>query len=153
MLINQMTIHADYEKVLKKRRWIFLAMLAVGVIGFACYFLLVPGSSLGDHARGFYLGAASGFSGVSIAFLIRTQYLITHPEARKKAKIKETDEREQKIMSQALLVAGQITFFVVVAALFVVLPLNMAAYCTLLCVMALYFLIYVIASAWLSKKL
>ena len=43
------------------------------------------------YARGFYLGAASGISIGAVILLIRMQYLLTHPEARKKAKIQEQE--------------------------------------------------------------
>lgn len=143
----------DYEKSLRLRRWAAIGLLALGLVGFVCYFLLVPGSDLSDYIQGFYLGAASGISLGALILLIRTQYLLTHPQARRKAKIKETDEREQKIVHTSFEAAGAVTFFTSAAALFVVLPLSMTAFKTLMATMILYCFIFVAANAWLSKKL
>lgn len=154
MLVKMMlTNGGDYEKSLKQRRWAAIGMLAVGLVGFMCYFLLVPNSDLSDYAQGFYLGATTGITFGALLLLIRTQYLISHPQAQRKAKIKETDEREQKIIHTAFEVAGIVAFFASAAALFVVLPLSMAAFRALMAVMTLYCLVFVAVRAWLSKKL
>ena len=151
MLINLMTCGSDYEKSLKQRRLYFLAMLLVGVVGFVCYFLLVPGSSLSNHAQGFYLGAATGITAGALIFLVRTQKLLTNPKAQKKARIKETDERQVQILQEAAFTAGMITFFGAAAALFVVLPISPEAYYALLGMVALYTLSFAILSFVLPK--
>ena len=154
MLIKQLlTGNGDYGKSLKQRRWAAIALLAVGLVGFACWFFLIPNSHLSEYAQGFYLGAASGITAGALVLLIRTQYLITHPQAQRRAKIKEADERERKIVHTAFEVAGGVTFFASAAALFVVLPLSMDAFRALLAVMTLFCLAFVTANAWLSKKL
>ena len=154
MLIKAMlTGSGDYGKSLRQRRWAAIGMLCVGLVGFSCYFLLIPDSGLSDYAQGFYLGAATGITAGALVLLIRTQYLITHPQAQRKAKIKETDERERKIVHTAFETAGGVTYFASIAALFVVLPLSMAAFKTLMAVIILYSFVFAAASAWLSKKL
>ena len=70
--------------------------------------------------------------------LVRTHYLITHPEVRRKAQIQETDERTLYILHTAFRAAGYITFFAAAAAIFVVLPLSMAAFQALFAVIVLY---------------
>ena len=149
MLIKEVTVEENYEKTLRMRRLIFAGLLLVGVVGFICYHLL--GDRLPDFARGFYLGGASGLFGVSAVNFVRNEHLIAHPEARKKARIKESDEREKEIGRTALFFAGMVTFFVSAAALFVLLPLNMGAFCALLGVLAVYFLSYIAALIWLGK--
>ena len=42
--------------------WAAIAMLCIGLVGFACWFFLVPNSHLSEHAQGFYLGAATGIT-------------------------------------------------------------------------------------------
>lgn len=144
---------------LKQRRWVAAALLAVGLVGLACYVLLVPGSTLPEFAQGFYLGAASGITAgalillILLILLIRCQYLLTHPEARKRARIKETDERERKIVETAFRWAGAVSFFGSAAALFVVLPLSRPAFTALVAVMAVYALSFLAASAWLERKM
>ena len=154
MLVKQLlTNGGDYGKSLRQRRWAAIALLCIGLVGFVCYFLLVPDSHLSEHAQGFYLGAATGITAGALVLLIRTQYLITHPQAQRKAKIKETDERELHITRSAAQIAGGITIFGVCLSLFIVLPLSMEAYYALIGVVFLYAAIFFLSSLWLSKKL
>ena len=153
MLIKLILNDADFEKSLKRRRLAGFALLLVGLVGLGCYFLLVEGSDLPDFAQGFYLGAASGISLGSVILLVRSQYLLTHPEAMKKAKIQETDERQRAIIDAAFKWAGCITFFTAAAALFVLLPLSMDAFLALLAVMALYAVSFLVMSNLLEKRM
>ena len=154
MLVKQLlTGGGDYKKSLKQRRWAAIGMLCIGLVGFACWFFLVPDSHLSDHVQSFYLGAASGITAGSLILFIRTQYLLTHPQAQRKAKIKETDERAMHIMRTAAQIAGGITIFGVVLSLFVVLPLSMEAYYALTGVVFFYTAVFFLSSLWLSRKL
>lgn len=151
MLFQWITCCPDFEKSLKRRRLAALALLAVGLTGLVCYALLVPGSPLGDYARGFYLGAASGLTAASLLLLVRLWYLQAHPEARKRAKIRETDEREVSIARSAFQIAGAVIFFTAAAALFVVLPLSWEAFAALLAVVLLYAAVFWGASLWIHR--
>ena len=143
----------DYVRTLKRSRGVGIALFLVGLVGIACYFLLVPQSGLPDFAQGFYLGAASGITLGALVLSARSQYLLTHPEAQRKARIKETDEREWTIIHTSFEAAGLIVFFTGAAALFVALPLSMTAFWTLFAVIVLYSLSFLGANAYLSKKL
>lgn len=154
MLMKWMLLSTEnFEKSLRRRRLAALALLGVGIVGLACWFSLVPESSLSDYAQGFYLGAASGISAGALVLLLRTQYLLNHPERQKKARIKETDERERTIVRTAFQTAGVITFFTAAAALFVVLPLSQEAFWALFAVIVFYSLAFLLASGVLEKKL
>lgn len=154
MLIKAMlTGGGDYGKSLKQRRWAAVGMLCIGLVGFACWFFLVPNSHLSEHAQGFYLGAATGITAGALFLLVRTQYLITHPQAQRRAKIKETDEREMQIIRSATQIAGGVTIFGVVLSLFIVLPLCMEAYYALIGVVFFYTAVFFLSNLWLSKKL
>ena len=115
MLIKTTGRGPDYGKNLIQRRWAFLALLAVGATGLVCYFFLVPGSGISGHARGFYLGGASGITGAALANLLRNEWMLRHPERWKKARIQETDERSQRLTAQAAQLAGALAAFVLVA--------------------------------------
>lgn len=144
----------DFEKSLRRRRLFAFGMLAVGITGFLCFLFLVNGNEdIPDFIQGFYMGAATGISLGAVILLVRSTYLLTHPEALKKARIKETDEREKQITNDAFRFAGAITFFTVAAALFVVLPFSFHAFYALLGVMALYGVTFLVAGFILSKKL
>ena len=153
MLMKLFLCSGDFEKTLKLRRLIALALLGVGLIGFACYFLLVQDSGLPDFAQGFYLGAASGITLGSVILIARSQYLLTHPEARKKAKIQEQDEREKAIINQAFQFAGMFTFFAAVASMFVLVAVSKTAALAVLGVIVVYAVSWPLASLYLSKKL
>lgn len=153
MLMKLMCSNGDYGKSLRRRRLAALALLALGILGFVCYFLLVRESGLPDYTRGFYLGASTGITIGAVILLARTQYLITHPEARKKARIQETDEREKTIIAQSFQFAGLFTFFLSVAAMMVLVAVNFAAAQTILAVIVVYALSFLCANVFLSKKL
>ena len=145
---------SDYERSLRRRRLLALGLLAVGITGVVCYFLLVHDSEvLSDHARGFYLGAATGICLGALILLLRVQYLITHPEARKKARIREQDEREKAIISQSFQFAGIFTFFAAATSTFVLAAVSREAVAIILVVMAVYAIAFVLANFCLSKKL
>lgn len=145
---------SNFDRSLRRRRLTAFALLAVGIVGILCYLFLIHGSqTFPDFARGFYLGGASGICIGSVFLLVRTTYLLTHPEARKKAKIKEQDEREKTIINQSFQFAGVFTFFVCAASLFVLVAVSLEAAAAVLGVVALYSIVWVAASIYLSKKL
>lgn len=153
MLLRSLLFSEDYDRSLRRQRLYALCLLAVGIVGIVCYFTLVDGSALPSFVRGFYFGAGCGLIAGALTLLIRAVRLINDPEARKKAKIRDTDERERHITNRAFQLAGLVTFFTCAAALFVLLPLSMEAFLALLAVMALYCGCFVAVSLWLSKKL
>lgn len=145
---------SDFERSLRRRRLMGFGLLAVGLIGILCYFLLIDGSDvLSDYARGFYLGAASGISLGSVFLIARSHYLLTHPEARKKAKIQEQDERERAIIAQAFQFAGIFTFFAAAASMFVLVAVSRPAAMAILGVVVVYSVTWLLANVYLSKKL
>ncbi|MBD5085202.1 MAG: hypothetical protein HDT33_09195 [Clostridiales bacterium] len=145
---------SDYERSLRRRRLLSFGLLAVGLTGIICYFLLIDGrDALPEFAQGFYLGGASGICIGAVFLLVRMQYLLTHPEAQKKAKIQEQDEREKAIMNQAFQFAGMFTFFASAASMFVLVAVSMAAARAVLGVVAVYSIAWLLANIYLSKKL
>ena len=145
---------SDYDRSLRRRRLVAFGLLAVGITGILCYLFLIQGSdALPDFARGFYLGGASGISIGAVFLLIRVTYLLSNPEARKKARIQEQDEREKTILNQAFQFAGMFTFFACAAALFVLVAVSLEAALAVLAVVAVYAIVWLIANLYLSKKL
>ena len=149
-MLMRMFDTSDYDRSLRRRRLMSLGLLAVGITGIVCYFLLIHHT---DYARGFYLGAASGITIGSVILLIRMQYLLTHPGARKKAKIQEQDEREKAIINQAFQFAGMFTFFAAVASMFVLVAVSKTAALAVFGVIVVYAVSWPLASLYLSKKL
>ena len=153
-MLMRMFDTSDYDRSLRRRRLTAFGLLAVGITGLLCYIFLIHDSDvLSDYARGFYLGAASGSTIGSVILLIRMQYLLTHPEARKKAKIQEQDEREKAIINQAFQFAGMFTFFAAVASMFVLVAVSKTAALAVFGVIVVYAVSWPLASLYLSKKL
>lgn len=153
-MLMRMFDTSDYERSLRRRRLMALGLMAVGITGLMCYALLIHDSDvLPDYARGFYLGAATGSTIGAVVLLARMQYLLTHPEARKKAKIQEQDEREKAIVNQAFQFAGMFTFFAAVASMFVLVAVSKTAALAVFGVIVVYAVSWPLASLYLSKKL
>ena len=153
-MLMKMFDTSDYDRSLRRRRLVAFGLLAVGITGIVCYLLLINGSDvLPDFARGFYLGGASGITIGAVFLLVRVTYLLSNPEARKKAKIQEQDEREKTIINQAFQFAGMFTFFAAAASLFVLVAVSLEAALAVLGVIAVYAVVWLIANLYLSKKL
>ena len=153
-MLMRMFDTSDYDRSLRRRRLLALGLLAVGVTGIVCYLLLVRHSeALSDYARGFYLGGASGITAGALILLVRVQYLLTHPEARKKARIREQDEREKAIVNQSFMFAGLFTFFASAASMFVLVAVSRAAARAMFAVVTVFSAAWLLSSFYLSKKL
>jgi hypothetical protein len=153
-MLMRMFDTSDYDRSLRRRRLLSFGLLAVGITGLVCYILLIHDSDvLSDYARGFYLGAAAGITAGAAYLLIRMQYLLTHPAARKKARIQEQDEREKAIVNQAFQFAGMFTFFAAVASMFVLAAVSRTAALAVFGVIVVYAVTWLIASLYLSKKM
>lgn len=154
MILKRMTNHSgDYGKNLRQRRWAFLAILAIGLVGLGCYVWLVPDSGLGDYARSFYLGGACGITGGGLGLLVRNEWMLRHPEKWKRARIQETDERSQRISAQAAQLAGVGVFFLQALAAFVLVAVDRRLVMVLLCSMAVYMVLFLGTRFGLSRKL
>lgn len=153
-MLMKMFNTSDYDRSLRRRRLVGFGLLAVGIIGVLCYLFLIHDSDvLPDFARGFYLGGASGITIGAVLLLMRVTYLLSNPEARKRAKIQEQDEREKTIINQAFQFAGMFTFFAAAASMFVLVAVSLEAALAVLGVMAVYGVTWLVANIYLSKKL
>lgn len=145
---------SDFERSLRRRRLMAFGLLAVGITGLLCYLFLVQDSdALPDFARGFYLGGASGITIGAVILLIRVTVLLSDPEARKKAKIKEQDEREKAIINQSFQFAGMFTFFAAAASLFVLVAVSLEAAAAVVAVVGVYSITWLFRMLYLSKTL
>lgn len=153
-MLMKMFNTSDYDRSLRRRRLVGFGLLAVGIIGVLCYLFLIHDSDvLPDFARGFYLGGANGITIGAVLLLMRVTYLLSNPEARKRAKIQEQDEREKTIINQAFQFAGMFTFFAAAASMFVLVAVSLEAALAVLGVMAVYGVTWLVANIYLSKKL
>lgn len=145
---------ADYGRSLRRRRLAGAGLLALGALGCLCYVLLLQkGSALSDYARGFYLGFSCGLALAGVVVLVRAQYLLSHPQAQKRARVRERDERSRAIAARSFQFAGLLTFYLCAAALLVAVAVNQIAAKVLLGVMAVYAAAFLCAGVVLSKRL
>lgn len=145
---------SNYDRSLRRRRLAAFGLLAVGLVGVLCYlFLIHENDTFPEFARGFYLGGASGICIGAAFLLIRVQVLLSNPDARKKAQIREQDEREKAIVNQSFQFAGMFTFFACAASLFVLVAVSLEAAAAVLVVVAVFAVAWLLASLYLSKKL
>ena len=143
----------DYAKELRQRRRGFLVILAIGLVWLGCNVWLVPHYDLNDYVRSFYLGGACGITAGGLGLLIRSQWMLRHPEKWRKARIQETDERNQRITAQAAQMAGEGVFFLQALAAFLLVAVDRRLVTVLLCSMAAYVLLFLGAQFGLSRKL
>lgn len=155
MILKRMTQNAggDYCKSLRQRSWAALAILVIGLAGLGCYVWLVPGSGLSDHAQGFYLGGACGITAGGLGLLIRSQWMLRHPEKWRKARIQETNERNQRITAQAAQIAGRWIQILQVPIVLVLLLVDLRLALVIVCFMGLYSLLYLIARSILVRRM
>ena len=142
----------DYTQRLKNQLLASVALLLVGIVGVVCYFILVPDSGLSDFAQGFYIGGALGITAGALITLVRCAYLLKNPEARQKAKVKDTDERSQTIIHKSFAIAGGVTFFTSAAALFVIIPFSVETFWGVLGTIALFGVTFDVSNFILERK-
>lgn len=145
---------ADFEQSLRRRRLAGVGLIALGALGCLCYALFLrEGGALSDYARDFYLGFSCGLALAGAVVLIRSQYLLGRPQARRRARIREQDERVRTSPAQACSLPGLFTFYLCAAALLVAVAVNHTIAMVLLTVMAVYAAAFVCAGVVLSKRL
>lgn len=143
----------DYAKALRLCRWAFLVILAIGLVWLGCNVWLVPHYDLNDYVRSFYLGGALGMTGGGLAFLLHNEWMLHHPEAWKRARIRETDERKQRIEARAAQIAGRWLQILQVPIVLVLLLVDLRLALVIVCFMGLYSLLYLIAWTVLSRRM
>ena len=141
----------DYAKALRLRRWAFLVILAIGLVWLGCNVWLVPYYDLNHYVRSFYLGGAWGMTGGGLGFLLHNEWMLHHPEAWKRARIRETDE--QRIEARAAQIAGRWLQILQVPIVLVLLLVDLRLALVIVCFMGLYSLLYLIAWTVLSRRM
>ncbi len=153
MIAKALFTSNDYEKTVRFQTRLFSGMLFVGIVGLMCYLSLVKDSSLPDFSQGLYLGVSTGLMLAGLLGMGRLRRLKKDPEARRKAAIEATDEREQAVTQKAMNTASLIHFYLAIAAMLVLAPIDMTAFWVLFALMLLFCLTFVIARIWYGKKL
>lgn len=143
----------NYGKALRLRRRSFLAILAIGLVWLGCNVWLVPNYDLSDYARTYYLGGAWGMTGGGLVLLGHNEWMLRHPEKWKRARIRETDERSQRINAGAAQIAVTWMNILQIPAMLVLVVVDMRLALVLVEVMGVYSLLFLVARSYLSRKL
>lgn len=141
---------SDYGRALKTRCWVFGGLAAVGLAVIAAAALL--GGSPASHAEAFYWGLGFGLLTCGLALLIRTRLLLARPERWRQARVRETDEREQRIALEAARFAGVALVFLITAAALVLVLVDWHMSLLLVGLGLAYFILFLAARRWLSRR-
>lgn len=99
----------EYRSILRRRQRTYIAMLLLGIATFAAAGaaqLFSWDVALDSHALGFYSGIGTGLAFGAATLLIRLRRTMKDPDALRKARIRDTDERVAEISRRATATAG-----------------------------------------------
>ena len=110
-LFGGQNVHTDeeYRAILRRRQRLYLAMLLLGIVTFAAAGaaeLFSWNVALDSHALGFYSGIGTGMAFGAVTLLVRLRKTMKDPDALRKARIRDTDERMTEISRRATATAG-----------------------------------------------
>lgn len=94
----------EYKVELKKRQRMMGIILLLGVITLAAMIILIiiKPETLESYTAGFYTGVGTGLILGGLIGILKIRKTLKDEDAIKKARLTETDEREQAISSRAL---------------------------------------------------
>lgn len=153
MILNRCTAGDDYGRALHTRRRVGLWLAALGLLGLIVSVTLLPQSPLSDMARAFYRGGSFGILISACGIVLRSQWMLRHPERWKAARVRERDERGQYLVSQAAQLAGVALIFLLAGASFILIAVDTRLAMGTVGCLGLYALLYGAAYWRLSKKL
>ena len=145
----------EYCGILRRRQRIFIAMLLLGVVTFAAAGaaeLFSWNVALDSHALGFYSGIGTGMAFGAATLLIRLRRTMKDPDALRKARIRDTDERVAEIGRRATATAGY-TLLIAVYLLGIIGGMFYPQLLILLAVLPMIFLLAYLISAFIYNKI
>ena len=155
-LFSCRTAHTDdeYRNVLRRRQRSFVAMLLLGIVTFAAAGaaeLFSWNVALDSHALGFYSGIGTGMAFGAATLLIRLRKTLKDPDALRKARIRDTDERVAEIGRRATATAGY-ALLIAVYLLGIIGGMFYPQLLLLLVVLPMVFLLTYLISAFIYNK-
>lgn len=143
---------AAYGQALRVRRRVFLWIAAVGLLGLIVSIVLLPNGGLPPVALALYRGGSFGILAAGLANLVHTCLLLRCPDRWRESRIRETDERTESLRREAAKMAGAGLMFLLVIAGFLLAVVDWRLGVLMECFAAVYFLLYLAAYWWLSRK-
>ncbi|SCJ51828.1 Uncharacterised protein [uncultured Flavonifractor sp.] len=146
--------HGDYLAVLRRRCWLFILCIVLGLAaacaGFVLAFLDVP---LPDMAMGFYGGFGTGIAICGVAGLIGTRRTMKDPKKLRASEIKETDERCHEVTRRAVAFTSLVLIVLLYVAMMVSIVVNFAVFLTLIATAGVFFAVFLASTAYYNHKL
>lgn len=154
-IMAQVTSDRDYEKVLKKRMYIFYAYIILGIITDILAFKFSTGDTayLSSFLSGVYSGTGTGLLVCGVIMLIRTKKILKDEVKLKEKRLQEQDERNRTIMQKSMYTAALILIFLVYLALLISGIFNLVVFWTLWIIAVVYMVIFVLLSFYYNKKM
>lgn len=146
--------HGDYLAVLRRRCWLFILCIVLGLAAacadFVLFYMEVP---LPDMAMGFYGGFGTGIAICGVAGLIGTRRTMKDPKKLRASEIKETDERGYEVTRRALSFTSLVLIVLLYVAMMVSIAVNFAVFLTLIATAAVFFAVFLASTAYYNHKL
>lgn len=146
--------HGDYLAVLRRRCWLFILCIVLGLAaacaGFVLFYMEVP---LPDMAMGFYGGFGTGIAICGVAGLTGTRRTMKDPKKLRASEIKETDERGYEVTRRALSFTSLVLIVLLYVAMMVSIAVNFAVFLTLIATAAVFFAVFLASTAYYNHKL
>lgn len=145
----------DYKKSLKKKMIAYRVLFLLGLITIVTFQIAREWfqMTLPDFMMGFYSGIGAGLIGVSLILTLKTRRILRSPEALRRSRIKNTDERNVNISAKSMRTA----LFVLLIAMYLVMIIGGLWYPILTEVIAglvyVFLFVYLISYWILSKKM
>lgn len=145
----------DYRNILRRRQRVYIAMLILGIVTFSAAGaaeLFAWEVALDSHGLGFYSGVGTGLAFGAATLLIRLRKTLKNPEALRKARIRDTDERVVEISRRATATAGY-ALLIAVYLIGIIGGMFYPQLLNLLSVLAAVFLLTYLVSAFIYNKI
>ncbi|MCB5955862.1 DUF6442 family protein [Enterococcus sp. CWB-B31] len=148
-IINS-TSSKNYTIALKRRRLLFLTMIAVGIaLEVIALFILNEQSQRASFIKGMGVGLLS----VGIIFYVKNNLMMQNKQKMEKNKREEYDERNQEINNRALAAAASILMFLLAVSTIVTAFFNLTYSILLAMISCVFLIIYLICHIVYQKKM
>ena len=145
----------EYKAELKKRQRLMGILLLLGVLtlGTMIALILLKPDALESYTAGFFTGIGTGLILGGLLGILKIRKTIKDEAALKKARLTETDEREQAISSRAIHTTLKILLLSIYLLLLLCSFIAIEAITVLLLLIAVFFLTYIISRKIYSQTM
>ena len=145
----------EYKAELKKRKCLMIALLLLGLFTLAvmAVILLTRPDARENFTAGFFCGVGIGLVFGAILCIRKLQKTMNDEAALKRARLEETDEREQAISAKALQMTLKIMLLSIYLLLLLCSFITVETVSVLSLLVAIFFLSYIVSRRIYSNKM